>query len=288
MFSRPSILIGYPESLKARLSYKAQGTGLLETVIALFILVAAMIVSFRLFGQSLFWQGRAELQQTALFLARQKIEEARVAARDIQEYNQGLPSLVGISQPEANTEVQVWVTSLTDSAQLRLIPSESFEQPYNRPINSGPLNGVVTDDRRILASSLLHLEVEVRSLANHFQAIRLVTLIREPRRELDRIEISAPSLASLSYREAAQFTATAIDQNGDPIPDLAVRWVIEPISSSGTVFQSRSGGVCALEHVGFDFNNVAFRPAPGQCRVRAFVRLGGVEHSEVSGMVELQ
>ena len=255
-------------------------------MIALFILVAAIIVSFRLFGQSLFWQGRAELQQTALFYARQKVEEARVAALNIQEYNQGLSGVVGTGRPESDLEVEAWVTSLEDAAQSRFIPSRSFEEPHSGPIVSGPLTGVVTDNRRPLNSSLLHLEVEVRSLADRFSPVRLVALIPEPKRELQRIEISSPSASSLSFRESAQFSATALDQNSDPIPDLVVRWVLEPVTTSGTVTQSRSGSVCALEHVGFNFANVAFRPGPGQCRVRAIVRLGGVEHSQLSDPVE--
>ena len=267
-----------------------RGSSLLETVISLFILAAAMMVTFQLFFRATQWQGHVELRATALAAARQKLEEVRVASLEFDDFEAGLPAQVGTTSVTGHPDLQVTVviSDLSTGSRQRCIPSRSFEETFAGAPVPNVFSGAVTDDRKILNASLLGVDVTVGSLDNRILPVTLTALIREPARIADRVEISAPSDLDLSYLETAVFTAEVYDSNNKLIRDAVIRWTVEPISGYGTVNQARNGSVGALSYVDYDHNDVAFQPPSGQCSVRATATIEGKSVFSVSAPVTLQ
>lgn len=272
----------------------AGATSLLETVIALFLLAAAMMASFQLFHRATAWQGEVELRATALALAQAKIAELQAAAADLAAFQGKLSTFVGTTpaMDHSSFKITVAVDDLSTGDRQIYSPSRAYEQTYQGtpPAQPAPLTdvfaGAVTDDRKMMGKSFLVADVTVTG-PGRMQPVTLTTLLREPPRRLDRIEVASPSSLSLTYQQGATSTAQAIDVDNSPIDDVVFKWTFTPVSSYGTVYQSRSGSLGALVYVSYNHLDQPFQPPPGQCKLTASARVENRHKTGDSPVIEL-
>lgn len=80
------------------------------------------------------------------------------------------------------------------------------------------------------------------------QPFRLVSLLPEPRRAPEAVQVSAVGVLPdpLPRNSPASFQAQAVDAAGKPVQGVTFRWYISPLGSPVIVTQSRSGAAAVL------------------------------------------
>lgn len=273
------------EGFKSRLR---RGSSLLETVISLFLMAAILILSFQLFHNASAWQGESESRSTALWLARAKLEESKIAAKDLSEFQNSLHSLQGVSSDPQHPSFTIEVTTTEYGAQAHpgYSPSRTHEELYN----SSPQHGYfpsLTDDRRSFGNSTLNVTVKVAWSQDRGRPIVLNALVREPARTAASIEITQTGPNTLNFRDSVEFSAHLLDNAGLRIEDATIHWSLVPVSSYGLIFQTRQGNRAILRYADTDVNNLEFQPPPGACRLKAAAKIEGVKVEKMTNLIVL-
>lgn len=218
---------------------------LLETVFASFILLWAILIVVRLFHTGIGYTSRSLEQETAVFLAEQHLERMRAWAEstsgNVYNYDQ-LTTLAIYNGSTLPAELPGF--TLTTRVVTRELYSGCSQMELGRP-----------SDRRVLADSACTVQVDVKWAGNRRQ-LRLCTLLARPALTFPTpaaspslptgVTLSAASDNPVPHLGSTSLQAGALDRNGAAIEDLFYDWEVVPISGSGTLEQSRSGGSARL------------------------------------------
>ncbi len=223
------------------------GVSLAESVVALFLLVAAMLVMTSLLHRSLRLTVEAEQEAVAATVAHNRFAELRSWASQGDNFD-ALGSLDGTitnspDYPGFQTQVEVFNHQLYS-------PCSTFESTLVDP--------------KSLASSAKRVGVKVLWAGGTFRAS---SLIAEPVREWGNLVITPNGGVTLNVGDSATFTAAAFDSEGDPIADLFYRWTVDPGSGNGMLeSQSRDGQSAVFRHQ-IVLPDGSLGSAAGNCRI---------------------
>ncbi len=201
---------------------------------ALFVLVAALIVMFGLFHTSLSYQRRVERRQLAVLVAQNKMEEIRAWSRregSGYNFNDWSPyDGSAVSHPHHRG----FLVKVDVEDQVLFSASSEFEASR-------------TDQKRFL-NSAKKVRVRVEFDGQH---IELTSLVADPSRRLSsspvRVDPTSPVGASLVPGDEIQYEAELFDVYGDPIPDISYRWYRRS-EDFGAVRHSRMGRTASLRN----------------------------------------
>lgn len=246
---------------------------LMETVIALFVLVAGVILSVSLVHQSLKIQGDVRQQVVATEIARNTLARVRDwAAADagggVSNFNTSWAIYNGGSfqdptYPGFTIQVDSRPTPLTIYS-----PCSTFET-------------VFTPLEKSIERSIVPVEIQV-SWSN--QRVSILSYVGEPPRSLQsplNLTITAGS-APLNANDTLTLSVESRDTNGNLVEDLVYEWYVNPIEPGwglGTLVRTnmpRDGSSIQFQHR-VVLRDGTLGQAPGTCRVRVRTVYSGVE-----------
>lgn len=211
---------------------KYQGTTILETIIAFFIIVGALLVVVQLFHTSLQHGRIIEERLIGASLAERKLEEIRIWASDPDHFEGS------------------W--SLYDNQNFTYPGFESFTirttltNPQHPTPNTLLEAAHPVSEQRLLAQSTKGVTVDCTWGPKTNQTIRLASLVAAPPRDWDAspldIEISGTAPNPLPQDSTATFTVKGYDENHRELEDLTFNWVVVPKGGNGIVASSRRDG----------------------------------------------
>lgn len=247
-------------------SSHSRAFSLLETLIAIFIIVMALLFVTRLMHQALQRGTAVERRLTATLCAQDKMEEIRAWAADPANFHSDWASYDGVTSTHPDYAGYQIRSSLSD--QPLSTPSRLLEEVYP------------ATQQRILEEACKGVTVECWWSDGEKDRIELNTLVGAPPdsfRMPDSIEVS-PSNQTLARDSSATFSAKAFDSAGREIKGLTFSWFIVPKSGAGTlVGQSRDGRTAEIGHWLYALDGSSHTFAPGLCDFAVRARFNGVE-----------
>jgi hypothetical protein len=256
---------------------------------ALFVMAGVMILSFHIFHAANRWQGETEARATALLLAQRRISELQESVQSYSAFQLGLSSEVGTSSYPGFPEFQIR-TEVADFAagdQHLYSPSRAYELAYNQVPVPDYYSGAVTDERRSFATSALRAQVTVSWPQDKDRPIQLVALLREPKRRPSHLQVTTIGPLLLHFQEVTNFSVKAFATDGSELKDVTFRWIIRPVTSYGTVYQTRNGQRAALRYADRNFNGLEFAPPPGRCKLAVVAQVNGTVLTAETETVDL-
>lgn len=250
-----------------------RGLSVAETVVAMFILVAAMLVLITLFHAGLRQTTRVKAQAIAANLARNRVEQLRgwanAPAGGGFNYDDWSPYAdVTVTDP-AFPEYQVRIRSL---GHRLYSPCSLFESEQTDPVYGNDLAQ----------------RVEV-TVSWDDQNLRLTTLVGAPRRlwGSPALSVTPNSAGPLSPGTSVDFSVQGLRAGNTPIPGLVYQWYVEPQTGNGTILPTRRDGSTArFTHQVLSPTGAALS-APGTCLVHVRAVYGGEEKDVVVGPILL-
>lgn len=257
-----------------RVGTSARGLSLLETLIALFIIVVALLMMTQLMHTSLRRGNASEQRLRAALCAQETLEEIRLWAANPDNFESTWSTydnqtLIDPIFPEMQIR-----TTVAD--RVVATPSKLLEDDF--PIA----------EQRLLEEACKRVTVECRWGNGPKDALELVTLVSAPPRAFrttDPIEIT-PTAGSLEKDESASFTARAFDDRGQEIKGITFHWYILPKTGNATlVAQTRDGRESTIGHWLLALDGVTRVYATGQCDLVVRARYNGITET---GSVEIE
>ena len=243
---------------------------LMEAVIASFLLLSAFLVVVNLFNSGLGHMSRTENQQLAAMLAERELERMRIWSETLNgtQYNYTSPGLASFSVSVADYPGFAVATRVTPTGLYS--GCSNMEQAI---ASVAPLR-----QPRYLPGQASKVVVTV-SWANGQKSLKLASLFSEPalRFSANPINISGGS-TSLAPDGSADFSASAVDSNGQPINGLMFSWSLLPIDGAGTLDAARDGSTARLT------NRIYGPPFNAPDYVGTVVHTGGTCQLQVSAM----
>jgi Tfp pilus assembly protein PilV len=208
-----------------------QGLSMLETIIAFFIIVSALLVIAQLFHTSLKHGQITESRLIGATLCDRKLEEIRAWAGDPDNfegswvpYDNVTSTYPGFGNYRIRTTLStpaLW----TPTSQL-----ESVHPAVNQ---------------RTITKSTKGVTVECQWGPNANQTIKLVTLVAAPPRAWSStlaLEITGPGPNPLPRDATATYTVKGYDENNRELEDLTFNWVVVPMEGNGVRASTRRNG----------------------------------------------
>lgn len=253
-----------------------RGLTILETVIAVFVLTAAVLVVTALFPAGLRHLRKAEAAHMAACIAENRLEQVRAWSNTPQGSGYGFDDFsaydgMAASDPD-HPEYQVAVHAIDQSLYS---PSSQFEETAVGP-------------KREFTGTFKKVQVTVRWEG---ESLTTVTYLADPTRRLRTatpVEIvpTSPIPNPLPQGDSVTFEANGYDQDGRRIPDLRFRWYIVPITGNGTIDPSRDGLSAVFTNSVTIGSTVKY--TGGACQVAARATYRGETRSAVSEVIQLQ
>jgi type II secretory pathway pseudopilin PulG len=249
---------------------------LLETLIALFIIVMALLIMTQLMHTALQRGTVVEKRLLGALCAQQKLEEIRAWALDATNFHGSWSTYDNVVSQ--NPQFPGLQTRTTLSDQPLSTPSRLLEEPY------------LATERRILPGACRGVTVECWWGSGPQQRLELNSLVGAPPdsfRTVNPIEIT-PSTLSMAKDSTATFSAKAFDAAGREIEGMTFSWFIVPKSGTGLmVGQTRDGRAAEIGHWLYALDGVSHTYAPGACEFAVRAKYCGIEVVE-SAQVDLQ
>jgi type II secretory pathway pseudopilin PulG len=248
-----------------------RGLSLVETVIALFVLLSAFAIVMTLFLRSNRALVQIEEKAIAVNFAETVLDDIKVWARDPAQFATG------------------WGT--WSNVQLTQFPGYEARVTVVTPVVFTPCTqleiGKPVAEQREFQSTFRDLEILIEHRGQ--EVFRLNTRVAEPDRVADHIDVVLSSGASsLSAWDKATYEARLIDDDGNAIEDVSFHWVVTPDAlGNGTVsglITNYAQGEVTNVYRGFDGVD---RHVTGPCRVQAVARYRGLEYLGQSELVEM-
>ncbi|MBS2036469.1 hypothetical protein JST97_15870 [bacterium] len=222
---------------------KPRALTLLETVLATFLLLWAILIVVRLFHSGIAYTSRSMEQETAVFLAEQQLERMRAWSESTTGNVYNFDNLISIYN---GTPVAAELPGFTITTRVvaRELYSGCSQIELSQP-----------SDRRVLTDSARTVQVEVKWAGDRRQVSLCTVLARPPLRFPDPapsptlptgVTLSSPSDNPVPHLGSTSLQAGAIDRYGAPLRDLFYEWELVPISGAGTLEQSRAGDSARL------------------------------------------
>lgn len=250
---------------------------LLETVIALFLLLGAFTFLAQMYRQSFTYLKQTQREAEANLFAGNVLNELRGWARTPANYQDPLwtswASVTNSLFPDFEARVK-------KSARPTLVPCWSIEQQVINPA-----------DRVLMSSALVRAQVEVlwRGQLLH----TLDTTIAEPERlvrVVNPVVVTAQTAvpSPLPRDQEVEFVAQLVDGSGQPINDVEFSWSVEAGTGNATFSnQSRDTRSATLKNAYLTRGGVTYYTG-GSCRVQAKARYFGIEYVGQTANIGLQ
>lgn len=237
-----------------------QGVTLLETLIALFVLLSAFVIILSLFLKSTDYQVNVETKVFSVAFGETVLDDIKVWASDYTNYSGDWSSWNSVTLPEyPGYEARVAVVQPS-------VPDPCSALEAGKPV---PEQVVMNDSFRDLTLVVFH---------NGGEQTQIHTRLAEPERRIQEIKVEALGGTSIAPNTESNFKATMLDSNNEPVEDIVFRWTLEAVTGNGSVrpqIPDSSVGIVRNAYVGFDGLT---RIVPGTCRLVASARYRGREY----------
>lgn len=248
-----------------------RGLSLLETVIALFVLLSAFTIVLTLLMRSNRALVQIEGKALAVAFSETVLDDLRVWATDYDNWEAGFGSWANTTLPNyPGFEAKIVATAptvLTPCTQLEV--------------------GKPGAEQREMRQTARDLEITIENQG--VEVFKTNTRLTEPARAVKEVQVNLTSgISSLSANQKAEFQAVLMDVNGRAIEDVSFHWRVQPDEGgNGTV------RALATDYSRAEFENIyvgvdgVARYITGQCRVEAVARYRGREYFGQSALLEI-
>lgn len=215
---------------------RTHGLTLVETVLALFLIVACLLVVIRMIFVGADIQRRAAVNERAALIAARHLGRIRTWAQDATNfYNDSNWTTVASGTAVPDPDYPEFSLTISSAWKDVYSPSRDVEARFVGP----------PDTRRVMTRSYRQVEV----LVTWFPAARnrfvLVSLVGAPELPVDHVNVSATTTGPLAHDALANLTISARDGSDNEIPDHFFTWSQSAAAGAGSVgsFQNvtRSG-----------------------------------------------
>lgn len=222
-----------------------------ETVIALFILTSAFIVTAALFDRAIRYQSVIERRVLAVQLAQKRLDQLRIWARtstggssfNFDQSDSGWETALASTDPD----YPGFTVSFRVQNQVLYSPCTSMEQP---------LESIDPTLSRRMNNSARKVKVTVTDDGTG-ASTELVTLVADPTRDLDLVtlQVTTPGPDPLepsgnvwtpNAGSTVEFSVAGYRADGTQVPDLFFDWYAIPLGGNGTIQPSRDGRTAML------------------------------------------
>lgn len=251
--------------------YRASGLSLLETLIAIFVMLSAFTVVGALFMRSTQSLVQVEEKVLAVAFGETMLDDIRTWAKDPTNFAGDWSSWNGSQLP----------TYPGFRADIRFRDQEVFT-----PCPTLESDKPAAEQQRV-SNSLRQLDLQVRSKGRLIYT--LSTLIPEPPREADLVVVTIPGgSTTLAKDGTVEIHAALLDTDGNVIPDVPFQWAVIPGSGNGTIARLKTDRARAeFTHVYRRIDGRVVHVA-GKCVVQAEARYRGRKYSGRSEELELR
>lgn len=254
---------------------RRRGVSLLETVIALFILLGVLTFTLELYARSLREQTKIERNERAAFFTDNVLSRLRHWARDPVHFdsdpwadfsNYSDPAFPGFS---ARVRTR-WSATMTPCT------AQESERPSAR---QRQLN-------KTLKTATIEIFFEGETL------LEVSTLFNEPQRPLAAdatvvVRRVSTTTGLLAADETLRHSAQLIDDNGRQIEDVAFSWSIQPLTGNAHISQQARDGSWGELTNAYPIPPSQRVYTGGECQAIASARYAGVEYRGLSEPVRL-
>ena len=248
------------------------GFSILETLIALFIVLMSLLITVQLLHSSLQRSTTIRDRENGALYIQEKLEEIRVQATQPDIYEAGLTAFDNVVHTDPSFPDFQLRTTLNSFRPAS--PSYLLEEPY------AALNG--SDSRRILEDSCTRLTLDCWWGESSQERLRVTTLLAAPPRPFHSttpLVISGGPSGSLARDEEATFTVEAFDENNTEIRGLTFQWFVLGSGGNGVVRQSRDGRTGIVGNWVINVDGVTRAYAPGDCELVVQAQYNGQTRS---------
>ena len=244
------------------------GSSIVETTVALFILAFCLLTVLNLLDAGLSIDRMADRQRIGILVARQELGRLRYwASRPSNFFGGDWASQNTTFDSDSFPGYQVTVT-ITN--QTLCSPCTQLEQAYVGP----------PDTRRLMTSTYRQAVVNASWDPGHASStVEVVSLIAAPYFAVNAVAIDYGGGSLVIPKDGIlNATAVALDNDGNPIPDIFLRWSQSPSSSVGSVGSFVTGGPRTGLSVSFQNfyctsnGNPVYGPWPGNDTLTAAAR----------------
>ncbi len=243
---------------------------LLETSIAIFLLVTAFVVVLSLFIRSSEYQVNVGRKVLAVTFGEVMLDDLKAWAGDYANYSGSWDE---------------W--SLKTMAEY---PGYSAKFTIGKPevaVPSTQLEEIRPPAKRFLMRETFR-DVDLTVDFEGAPQLSLTTRITEPARKVSELKLVLESgSSSLGRNDDAKFRARLLDYSNQEIQDVVFRWSVLSMGGNATAvgnYPESWNGTLTHRFVGADG---ILRFIPGRCQARAVATYRGVEYSGLSQVVEL-
>lgn len=257
------------------LKRRSSGMSMLETIIALGLLVSAFAVFFRLYHVALGYAAAGERRMQAASVAQRQLVKLRGWALEANGTGTNFDDWSAYTDTSFNDEEHPAYKVRIQSAFVTSVSP-----------NSSLLAGPLGFDKKSLESSTRKVQITV---SWDSESLLVASLIASPPRQLRRInpvEISGWSGGSVARDQSIPLTVKVYDSNDVQIPDVMARWYVKPINGVGKVDSPLEGDSATFINVSEKMDGTP-QHTGGQCRVRARVVYRGREVWGESDIMDL-
>jgi len=243
-----------------------RGALLLEAVLAIFLLLAAIILVGSLFQRTAQLRTAHKVLDAQIAFSEDLLDEIRLWALEPDNFNSDWSIWNGRVERDPN-HAGVEATVRCDGAgQTLLSPSSELETSWDASIRRGLEKAVVRVQLTVTAPSQKDLV--------------MVSYLEPPRQELvpdPVLSVTQTSGANPLDKDAeASFAASITDADGKPIPDLVYEWHLLPQTGNATLVKStapRNGSLATLRNrIVLPGGMVGYAPGEVRLLVRARYR----------------
>ena len=253
---------------------QVRGLSLLETVVALFLLVAQVLVLLGSFQRGLRHQSRSLQNVRAQQTAHNQMAEIRAWARVAANFDSDWSTYAGLRHQQGDLLIEVEA-----ARQTLYSPCASLESAY--------------DTRAYrLPDSLVSVKVSaIWDPSDPRSRVVLVSSIGQPARAADphlRITQTGGDSSPVPFDGIQDYKVEAFDAAGRPLTDLRYSWQVKPLTGNATVLPGgpRDGGTARVQHVYTHLGHSLH--VSGAIQVQCQARYHGRELSGSTGQVMLQ
>jgi hypothetical protein len=217
-----------------------RGFSLVESVIALFLLLTIVMFLFMSFDQALRYQSRAAIRQKAVVIASRTMAGLRAWAQVPANYDSDWSAKNGMTFPDSQDGSYNVRIDCNPSGQPLFSPCFALESQY------GPT-------AKFMTRSLIPVKVTVSWGSGSSSQLAVCSYIGDPPRVpqplLQITQTGGPQ--PLPYQQVDTFGVTALDNGQQPIRDLVYTWDIQSITGNAWLLNTgpRNGTTQAVENI---------------------------------------
>lgn len=243
---------------------------MLETMLALGILLTGLVGILSLFQAGLVHASRSQRQLQLAYTGRELMQQELAQLRDSAAFQQLTPGTGPWQLTPGGVEYR-WVVT----QQALYSPGQALEGAY-------PLA-----NQKILRKSALRLQLDLRQGNTQLQ---LLTSACEPMRQWSTtspLTLSSSGANPLGKDQLMDFNCSCTGSDGRPLEDLMVSWSVVPVTGVGTLESVARDGRTARFRNRTRRKNGAVRYTGGACYVVAQARYAGQIREARSPLITL-